>query len=304
MTAAQIHGIKTRPSAAAEAVRTIAADLKSRNLENTSGGIPFYTPVSYSASNIEDHAAMCLAVLETLAQTKPFDPFLTRCLAEHLNQDDHIKIDDAVQVLRDVALDGLFEHLDEHLDSRNILLILLQKYKQRSEWFRRDRLRRVAGDGLEGKLGERALAADLYEYLLDQSVEFFVEPASGAGEADIVLREPNGKYIVVDAKYIKAEDAPSEVKRKLASGFHQVARYCDDYNEPAGYLVAYSESRRRLAVELAESDGWRLLPAGGKLIYFVEIGIADSPSASKLGRADEIVVSAEELIARHSHNED
>ncbi|MGK3985479.1 hypothetical protein WME99_20705 [Sorangium sp. So ce136] len=201
-----------------------------------------------------------------------------------------------MQAVRDVALDGLFEYLDENLDSRNVVLALLQKYKQRCEWFRRSRLRSAAASGMENRTGERALAADLYEYLLDQGVEFFVEPVSGTGEADLILREPTGRYVVIDAKYLKADDTPSELKRKLSFGFHQVARYCDDYDEPTGHLVAFSESRKHLSIELDESDGWRFLRVGGRVIYYVEVWIADSPSASKLGRAEEVTIPRIDLL--------
>ena len=141
-----------------------------------------------------------------------------------------------------VAVDGLFEYIDEQLNARNVLLALLRKYKQRCEWFHKSRLVKAGAEGLEGRSGERALVLDLHEYLVDQGVEFFVEPSSSSGEADLILRDANGRYIVVDAKHLKPEDSVAEVRRKLAFGFHQVVRYCEDYNESAGYLVGFDES--------------------------------------------------------------
>jgi hypothetical protein len=82
----------------------------------------------------------------------------------------------------------------------------------------------------------------------------------------------------------------------LAAGFHQVARYCDDYNESAGYLVVFSSSRRHLSLELEETDGTRYLRVGGRIIYYLEIWIADSPSASKLGKAEELSISKADLL--------
>lgn len=289
--AAHLQHLKLFPGPGVVQVHQILTDLNS--MTST-----YYDPGFYSASTMEDHAAVCLAILEVLAdeQVPPEPRFLYSCLGEYLTREENLKPEDAVQTIRDVALDGLFEYLDENLDARNVVLALLQKYKQRCEWFHRHRLRDSAQTGVEGKTGERALALDLYEYLLDQSVEFFVEPVSGTGEADLVLREPAGRYIVVDAKYLKASDSRSELKRKLVSGFHQVARYCDDYNEPSGYLVAFSESRLRLALELEEADGWPVLQLGARAVYFVEIWITDSPSASKLGRAEELVLTRTDLL--------
>jgi len=300
--AGHLHGIKRDEGGGPAQVAQIASELASRRdkpQESRRGHNNSYNPGFYTAATIGNHAAVCLATLEAVAGDDVVggDEFLLRCLGEYLTRDEHIKLDEALQAVRDVAIDGLFEYLDEHLDSRNVVLALLVKYKQRAEWFRREALRALAISGSAAKTGERALAMDLYEYLLDQSVEFFVEPVSGSGEPDIVLREPQGNYVVLDAKYIKARDSPSDVKRKLAAGFHQVARYCDDYQEPAGHLVVFSESRRRISPDLEAADAWRFLSIGGRLVYYTEIWIADAPSASKLGKAEEIVVPRTDLLA-------
>jgi hypothetical protein len=177
-----------------------------------------------------------------------------------------------------------------------VLYAILRKYEQRSESFHRVRLRAVADEGLEGKKGERALAVDLQGYVLDQGVEFVVEPASASGEADLVLRDTEGRYIIVDAKYIPENATPSVIRDKLSSGFHQVARYCDNYNEPEGFLVTFVQTTKRLRLDLEESDGLQLLKLGGKTIYYVAVDIADLPSASKGGRANEVIISAADLI--------
>jgi hypothetical protein len=43
-------------------------------------------------------------------------------------------------------------------------------------------------------------------------------------------------------------------------------------------------------------DGWRYLLLGGRSVYYTEIRIAESPSASKLGKAEEVVLSREDLL--------
>lgn len=257
-----------------------------------------YEPGFYSASTLDEHVAVCLAVVEAVAgdERSGGNEFLHRCLAEYLTKNDRIELDDAHQVIRDVALDGLFEYLDEQLDSRNMVLGVLQKYKQRCEWFHRERLRGIAAGTSKGK-GERALALDLYEYLFDQSVEFFVEPTSGSGEVDLVLREGDGRYILLDAKHLKADATPSTIRKKLADGFHQVAKYCEDYHQPAGHLVVFTESPRNISPELEPFDGWPGLRLGGKTIYLTQVSLADTPSASKLGKAEELAISRDDLIA-------
>jgi hypothetical protein len=207
------------------------------------------------------------------------------------------KTDEQLEVVRDVAVDGFYEYLDEHLDSRNAVMGLLLKYKQRSEWFRRERLRAIAAAGLEGQRpGELSLAVDMREYVFDEGVEFTIEPTSASGEADLVLRDTSGEHIVIDAKYLPPGVTPSVIKEKLAAGFHQVARYCDDFQEPSGYLVVFINDARTPRLQLDERDGFRFLTVKGKVVYYVPISIADLPSASKSGPAQEIDVAQDELL--------
>jgi hypothetical protein len=52
-----------------------------------------------------------------------------------------------------------------------------------------------------------------------------------------------------------------------------------------------------MSIDLEEQDSWRLLRLGGHQIYYIEISIADTPSASNLGRADEVAISKSDLVA-------
>jgi len=290
-------------SAIARRLREVPGEYKEqitktlREVRETEGS---YDPGFYSATSSEEHAAACLELLHAIASvediTAPKREFVLRCLAEYLTQNAYIKYDESLEVLRDVAIDGLYEYLDEQMDARNVLYSILLKYKQRSEWFHRIRLRKAADDGLEGKTGERALALDLQEYVLDQGVEFVVEPASVSGEADLLLRDSEGRYIIIDAKYIRADATRARIREKIASGFNQVSRYCEDYSEPAGFLVTFSRTERKIRLDLEESDGFRFLKLGGKVVYYMLVDIADLPSASKAGRAHELVITAEELV--------
>lgn len=203
---------------------------------------------------------------------------------------------DYVEAVRDVAIDGLYEYLDEQLDARNAVWGIIQKYKQRSEWFGRARLRAVADTGMEGLTGERGLALNLQEYVLDQGAEFYVEPTSASGEVDLLLRDPEGRHLIIDAKYVAADESRAQVIRKLRDGFHQVYRYCQDLNEPSGFLVAFYRNTTRVFLDLEESDGLNSLGIGGKRIYFQDIHISEEPSASRSGKAEEFRITRDELV--------
>lgn len=258
----------------------------------------------FSADNAVSHAAFCFSAVRTLAnaQIDQSDPYpslrrLIQILA-YMVSGVIEKNNDAIEIVRNTLISGFYEYLDEQLDARNALLGLLLKYKHRSEWFRKYRLRDIATNGLEYKKdgGERALAIDLYEYVFDQGVDFSIEPKSASGEADLIGRDSEGRHIVIDAKYISPSDTPSEIKKKLSVGFHQVARYCEDHNESYGYLVPYINHRKSLRLPLEEIDGFRYLTVKGKVIYYIPVDIGDHPSASQSGPADEIDISKDELL--------
>ncbi|WP_185958494.1 hypothetical protein [Fodinibius sediminis] len=260
-----------------------------------------YDPGSCSPSTITEHTSMCYQIIKSLAQMDDdFDDqhfeFLLRCYAEFATGKEYYKLDDALEVIRDLIVDSLYEYLDEEIDFRNSIYLLLLKYKQRSEWFRRNRLSKYASNGLENLEGEKALAFNLQEYVLDQGVEFFVEPTSSSGIADLVLRDSHGQYLIIDAKFIKGGSSSSTIIKKLVNGFHQVHRYCEDYNEDAGFLVTFNQSKSKISLDLEILHGFNYLKFGGKVIYHIFINLAFLPSASKSGKAEEITISQQDLI--------
>lgn len=258
---------------------------------------------TYDALTPEAHAAICLRFVEGVAALQGFNQYQTEAglfgFAQYLLGEETYKLDASVEVVRDVALDGLCEYLDEQLDTDSALYAVMLKYKQHSEWFYRNRLVSYAEEGLEGKTGERALAIDLYDYILSQGLDFNIEQASASGEVDLLLSNSDGRRLVVDAKYIKAGATRSSIVRKLADGFHQVARYCNDYAEPSGFLVIFIAAHNRLAPELQQRDGLDYIEIGGRTIYYLPIYIGEEPSASKSGKADEVTISKAELITQN-----
>jgi len=218
-------------------------------------------------------------------------------LAEYVTGDAFEHAEEAIKSLRDVVIDGVYEYLDEQIDTRNVIYSILLKYKQHSEWFHQKRLRAIADGGLEGIKGERGLARDLDEYVFSQHVEFIIEARSSSGEADLILREPGGRYLIIDAKYVPVDSTRSTIRDQMNSGFHQVARYCEDYREPEGFLISFMRTSTRISLDLEESDALRFLKLGGKTIYYLPVQISDEPSASKSGKAEEMIITKEELVS-------
>lgn len=268
-------------------------------IKNTEKTDADYESFKYSASTTNEHSAICLFIIEIIANMTEEESLYSNFyyqLTYYLTRDFLQKTEEQIELIRNVVLDGLYEYLDEQIDSRNALYGIILKYKQRSEWFCRNRLRDTVSKGIEGKSGERALTVDLQEYIFNQGVEFYIEPSSSSGEADLIIKASEGKSIIIDAKYIQSGSIRSEIVRKISTGFHQVMRYCTDYNEHEGYLVTFVSIDRRIDLELEEIDGIKFLRLGSKVIYHLFVDISDSPSASKSGKAVEILIKREELV--------
>ena len=62
-------------------------------------------------------------------------------------------------------------------------------------------------------------------------------------------------------------------------------------------MISFIRTQKRISLELEESDGLRFLKLGGKTIYYLPVQISDEPSASKSGKAEEVVIATEELVS-------
>lgn len=158
------------------------------------------------------------------------------------------------------------------------------KYKKKVEWFERELLAERAGRD------ERSLAKHLYAYLLDQGLDFHIEPQSASGEPDLVSPD-----LVLDAKVF---DADRRGKRYIADGVHQVHTYARDFNQEVGYLVIYKTCPETIHFSFGKENF--LVPyvsVGGKTIYLMVVDICDyGASASKRGKLRTIEVTEDFLI--------
>jgi hypothetical protein len=251
-----------------------------------------YTPV-----NDREHASACLQIIRATVQ-RPNIGFYC-LLAVYLTQEDfdemHGRDKNPVDAIKDIAVRDLYEYLDEHLDGVNAINGLLRKYKQSVEWFQQEQIQRALQDGYGGRTGERALAVHLQQYVFDQSVEFVVEPSSRSGETDLLLRDPSGQYTIIDAKLIKRGASQSEIVRKIAAGFNQVYRYCNDYSQPEGFLAVFVDDDISILLDVEQGDIFRYFKVGGHIVYLIEINVVERPSASKSGKIRQIHITKDML---------
>lgn len=259
------------------------------------------TPLAHhvAADDALKHVAACLAAIETAAGLRRTDhEIVGRAIGAlgvalggpRVKPEQHSKRD---ETFREVALRELEAYLKENVELGYGIIESVLRYKQRSEWFRRERLRTIAKRGLEGRKGERALAIDLYEYVFDHNLEFAIEERTGSGQPDLVIRVPNGAYGILDAKLVSQKDKPATVRTKLRQGFHQVARYCEDFNEPAGVLAVFHNALAVPRLPLEEADGLSFRNVRGRRIYYILIDIFERDTASKAAGPEILITDAE-----------
>lgn len=244
--------------------------------------------------SFEEQAALAWAALDLVSQSEG-EPHtgkfqaICRIMAYQSPRDSGA----VVGIFQNFVLPALKDYLNDYLDGRDVTLYLIDKYKKKCEWFYRHRLREIACSKLEGRReGERSLTVHLYDFLHDQGLDFDIEPYAPDGLVDALA-----DHWAIDAKYIAPTSHPSEITGKIASGFRQVADYCDRHVRAAGYLVVFRNRNITLQIDLEQQHGARFLRLGGKIIHYCEIDITKyEDSASHRGPAQIHVVSREDLL--------
>jgi hypothetical protein len=124
---------------------------------------------------------------------------------------------------------------------------------------------------------------------------FYLDPTSASGAVDMIAPQTGDDRLLLDAKIF--DPAAGKAKSYILSGFHQVYKYCSDYNETVGYLAIFRTTTEELqfAFPGPHQDPPRST-MNGKTIFFVVIDISDSPSASKVGKVKAHVIKEEDLI--------
>ncbi len=202
-------------------------------------------------------------------------------------------LDENVSFFTDLFVEPLYEFIDEQVDNRGAILALLQKFKQKSEWFNRQQLYQAwESDTIRG---EYILTQNLYEFLHDQGIEFYIEPSSASGEIDLISSQEGAERLLADAKIFNPDH--SHDKGYLARGFKQLYTYTLDFNEPVGYLIIFNTSGQDLQFAVNGYD--QLFPSvtfNHKTIFLILIDIyPHKKTASKRGRIKPHTITEEDL---------
>jgi hypothetical protein len=207
------------------------------------------------------------------------------------------------QGLYEFFVEPLCNYIDEQLDNQSVMLSLLTRYKQRSEWFYRGKLYEKSQENNDSKRQEieKRLAVDLYAYLYDEGVDFHIEPSSMPGAIDLIAAQDTHDPLLLD---VKVFDNIHRNKSYLCKGFNQVYEYTQQYNEPFGYLVIFNIAAQGLRFSLKCPSHIPMVLHNNKTIFLFTIDINHPPTPpSKRGRLDNIIeILEEELIRLQTEN--
>lgn len=237
-----------------------------------------------------DNDAICYWVVQKCAISSVSDIEIK--IGFHLTRES--KYADCIEGFRTTYLEPLFDYIDEHIDDKRMVLVLLKKYKQRCEWFHRtelyDKYKEDTGRG------EKTLAMGLYEYLHDQGVQFHIEPSSASGRIDMISEQSGPDRLIADAKLFNPER--SQGRTYIVEGFRQVYDYAKDYNEPFAYLVIFKTCEQDLVITTAHQESSiPFFTHNNKTIFFVIIDIHDyQASASQRGRLRAHEITPEQIV--------
>lgn len=200
---------------------------------------------------------------------------------------------EGLELYRDWYVEPLFDYLDETLDDGNTLLALLIRYKQKVEWYRKRDVLKIYED--DTPRGEDNLKWHMFEFLFDQGLPFHIEPTSATGKPDVVFLGDANHPFPGEVKIFDPERG--KTAKKIKEGVSQTYRYCLDYNEPLGYFVVFNVPNKQLRFEVpSQPDGIPRFELNHKTIFLIVINLYDKGTASTLGIAETVTITAAELV--------
>ncbi len=195
----------------------------------------------------------------------------------------------------DMYIEPLVAYLVNELQNNRTVLLALIQYKQKVEWFRREEFRKSIKNCKNKRIEEEVLNPDVYEFLHDRGIEFYIEPSSeqSKGRPDLITAQGDHPKLILDGKYLDDTDT---AKSYIKSSFSQVYQYTYDFNRPSGYIVFFKNFKSDLKFSLPTTEqGLPIVTHNGKHIYFVLIDITDVKSPSKRGKIKAIDISESDL---------
>ena len=186
-------------------------------------------------------------------------------------------------------IEVLIEPTIQYLEDQTVTLSRLEsttiEYKQRSEWFDAERLKRIAEEMPEAgqNLVERRLKNQFAKYLFDEGFRFALEAEeeSAYGKVDIFLIGPDENRLgVVEVKVFDGADRNAD---HVKEGVGQAAHYAAKFTAPNPYLLVFNVTEPQLHINGTHTNNYWVVPHGTTRVRVitVDVGMQKSPSSKE-----------------------
>lgn len=191
--------------------------------------------------------------------------------------------------------------LHDTLEESNNALVLLERCKNRTEWFRKSELRTTYSQA-SSKGYEQVLEDDLRLFLFDQGIEYpFSTPKSASGRADIVADLETPDPLIVEIKIV--DEQRNYGKRCITDGITQIYKHACDFDKSLGYLVVFNMDVAEIEFELSSESMPSRITIAGKTLFLVVVNLQDLKPASKQGQLKKVTLTESDLVSGIESNQ-
>jgi len=191
----------------------------------------------------------------------------------------------------------IYNFLKDSLKQSNSVVILLNRFKRRVEWFKREEIYQKY-ISVENNY-EKLLKNELMLFLFDNGIDYPIsEPESPSGKSDIIANIDKKDAVVLEAKIFDRNKNYN--KSYVKKGIDQVIGYAENYGKSVAYLVIFNmdnKAKLRLNFKANENGivGNQLICAN-KTIHVSILNVSPQPTASKLNTIEIIDITEADLL--------
>ena len=150
---------------------------------------------------------------------------------------------DAISVFSEIFLHPLVSFLRSALELRHRILLLLSRYRQRSEWFKdEDKVNAILEN--RGDI-EKRLKQEFLLYLFDNGIDFSIESEIpiGGGEVDVLAILPDLGHLPIE---VKVFDGGTRNVSYISAGLAQACDYARKFNSAEAYYIVYNVANNKM----------------------------------------------------------
>lgn len=146
---------------------------------------------------------------------------------------------EAICVFSEIFLQPLVSYIRSAFELHHRILLLLSRYRQRSEWFRDDAKVNTVLEN-KGEI-EKQLKREFFLYLFDNGIDFSIESESpsGGAEVDVLAVLPELGPFPIE---VKVFDGNKRDIAYISGGLAQAREYARIFNSSEAYYIVYNVS--------------------------------------------------------------